>query len=297
VSALDFPAWRSLLYVPANVERFVARAHAAGADAVILDLEDAVAPDQKAAARRSVGPAAAQLVRYGIDVMVRINRPLTLAVDDLAGVVGPDVGCLVLPKVMGPDHLRLLSEVVTECEVRHGVRAGTTRFVVIIETAEAVLRVREIAHADPRIVALTLGTEDLATELHVDPAADVLAAHHAALIAAAVDAAVLPLGLVGSIAEFRDLAAFGAIARRSGEYGYRGSACIHPAQIPILNAAFTPALEEVERARKIVAAYDAAQANGQGAIALDGRMIDVPVAQRAHALLKTYEAISSRHDL
>jgi citrate lyase subunit beta/citryl-CoA lyase len=126
--------------------------------------------------------------------------------------------------------------------------------------------------------------------LGVDPAAEVLTAHHAALVAAAVAARVLPLGLVGSIAQFRDLAAFGAVARRSREFGYRGAACIHPTQVSVLNAAFTPPLEEVERARKIVAAYDAALAGGQGAISLEGRMIDVPVAERARAVVAPYHA-------
>jgi citrate lyase subunit beta/citryl-CoA lyase len=293
VSAAALPRWRSLLYVPVNVERFVAGAHASGADAITLDLEDAVAPREKAAARRLVGAAAAEVSRSGADVVVRINRPLSLALDDIAHSVGPYVTALALPKVMGPDHVRLLAEAVTENEARHGVTAGRTRFIVMIETADAALRVREIAQADPRIAALTLGTEDLATELGVEPAAEALAAHHSALVAAAVAAHVLPLGLVGSIAEFRDLTAFGAIARRSRAFGYRGAACIHPAQVPLLNAAFTPSSEDVERARRIVAAYDAAHAAGLGAISIDGRMIDIPVADRARALIASYEATLS----
>jgi citrate lyase subunit beta/citryl-CoA lyase len=223
-------------------------------------------------------------------VVVRINRPLSLAVDDIAAAVGPHVGTLALPKVMGPDHVRLLAEIVAEAEARNGVPSGSTRFIVMIETAEAALRAARIATADPRVVALTLGTEDLATDLGVDPAAQALDAHHAVLVAAAVAAGVLPLGLVGSIAQFRDLTAFGALARRSRAFGYRGAACIHPAQIPALHAAFTPALADVERAREIVAAYDAAHAGGLGAIELDGRMIDIPVAERARALIASYEA-------
>ena len=293
MNAATLPPWRSLLYVPANVDRFVDAAHASGADGIQLDLEDAVAPGEKAAARRVVAAAAAKVSRGGADVVVRINRPLSLAVDDIDASVGPNVGTLALPKVMGPDHVRLISEIVAEAESRNGVPVGSTRFIVMIETADAALRVREIANADPRVIALTLGTEDLATDLGVDPAAEVLAPHHAALVAAAVGARVLPLGLVGSIAQFRDLGAFAAIARRSREFGYRGAACIHPTQIAVLNAAFTPALEDVERARRIVAAYDAAHAGGQGAISLDGRMIDVPVAERARALLARYEATLS----
>jgi len=293
MNAAPLPAWRSLLFVPVNVERFVDAAHASGADGILLDLEDAVAPGEKATARRAVAGAAAKVSRAGADVIVRINRPLALAVDDIAASVGPNVGALALPKVIGPDHVRLISEIVAEAEQRNGVTLGTTRFIVMIETAEAALHIPQIAKADPRVVALTLGTEDLATDLGVDPAAGALEAHHTALVTAAVAARVLPLGLVGSIAQFRDLGAFGAIARRSREFGYRGAACIHPAQIPVLNAAFTPSLDDVERARKIVAAYDAAHAAGQGAISLDGRMIDVPVAERARALIASYDATLS----
>ena len=293
MSARPGPAWRSLLYVPANVERFVERAHVAGADAIVLDLEDAVAPSEKASARKSVAAAAALVSRGGADVVVRINRPLSLAVDDIFASVGPHVGTLALPKVAGPDHLRLLSETVAEAELRSGVAVGETRFLVMIETAAAALDVARIALAEPRVAALVLGTEDLATDLGVDPAAEVLLPLHTALVAAAVAAGVLPLGLVGSIAEFRDLDAFGEIARRSRAFGYRGAACIHPAQIPALHAAFTPDPREVERARRIVAAYDAALASGLGAISLDGRMIDIPIANRARALLASYEALTS----
>jgi citrate lyase subunit beta/citryl-CoA lyase len=290
VKAASLGAWRSLLFVPANVERFIDAAPAAGADGIELDLEDAVAPGEKAAARRNVRAAAAKVACGGAHVVVRINRPLALAVDDIDASVGPDVGTLALPKVMGADHVRLISEVVADAEQRHDVAVGSTRFILMIETAEAALRVREIATADPRVIGLTLGTEDLATDLGVEPAAPVLEVHHAMLVAAAVAAGILPLGLVGSIAQFRDAAAFESVARRSRAFGYRGAACIHPSQIAALNAAFTPALEDVERARKIVAAYDAAHAGGRGAVALDGRMIDIPVAERARALIASYEA-------
>jgi citrate lyase subunit beta/citryl-CoA lyase len=293
VNARPAPAWRSLLYVPVNVERFVEGAHAAGADAIILDLEDAIAPSEKTSARTVVASAAARVSRAGADVAVRINRPLSLAVDDIFASVGPHVGTLVLPKIAGPGHVRLLSETVAEAEAKNGVAIGHTRFIVMIETAAAALDVARVAAADPRVAALVLGTEDLATDLGVDPAADVLLPLHAALVAAAVATGLLPLGLVGSIAEFRDLDAFGEIARRSRAYGYRGAACIHPSQIPALHAAFTPHPQEVERARKIIAAYDAALASGLGAISLDGRMIDIPVANRARALLASYEALTS----
>ena len=290
MSTSGIRVWRSLLFVPANVVRFVDKARSSGADAIQLDLEDAVAPKEKAAARRAVATAADRVSREGAGVVVRINRPLALALPDIDASVGPHVGALALPKIMGPDHVRLLSEVVAEAERRAGIAVGSTRFILMIETAEAALRVRDIASADPRVVGLTLGSEDLATEFGVDPGSDVLATHHATLVAAAVAARIAPLGLVGSIAEFRDLTAFGAVVRRSREFGYRGASCIHPAQIPMLNAAFTPTRDEVERASTIVAAYDEAHARGEGAISLDGRMIDVPVAERARALLASYEA-------
>jgi citrate lyase subunit beta/citryl-CoA lyase len=293
VSAFAAPLWRSLLFVPANVERFVRAAHERGADAVQLDLEDSIAPSEKDAARRAVGPAAESLAARGCEVVVRINRPLRLALADIDAAVAPCVRALTLPKVESADHLRMLCEAIGEAEARRGMIPGSTRTIALIETPRAVLEMAQIAAADPRVAAIILGGEDLATALGVASDSELFVQLASGLVVAANAAGVLPLGLVGSIGEVHDLAAFAAMARRSHALGLQGAFCIHPAQVPILNAAFSPSAAELARARLIVDAYDAALAAGSGAIAVGGAMIDVPIAVRARALLARAEVLAS----
>ena len=291
---MSAPVWRSLLYVPAHVARFVAGAHRRGADCILLDLEDSVPPGEKAGARRGVAAAAAAVRRGGADVMVRINAPLSLAVEDVQAAVGPDVDGLVVTKVRGPDHVRLLDELVGECERRAGVAEGRSRLHLLIETPEALAQAAAIAGACARVVAMSLGAEDFATAIGAEPDGESLATARQMLVMVARAAGVMPLGLVGSIAGFDDPPGFAAMAVRSRRWGFEGAGCINPAQVPALNAAFTPDAGEVARARAVIAADAAAAAQGLGAVALDGRMIDAPIVRRAALLLARHAAILAR---
>lgn len=288
------PVWRSLLYVPVNVPRFVERAHTRGADAIILDLEDAVAPAEKARAREVLPAAAAQLASRGSDVLVRINRPWRLAVRDLEAAIGPNVCGLVLPKVDSAAHVRAVGEVVADLERERQVPAGRTVFVVRIESAYGLLRAEEIAAADVRVMALGLGAADfaLASGMAID-SAGVIAAN-ARVIVAARAAGRVPLGLVSSITDYGDLDAFRILAVRSREMGYEGAPCVHPAQVAVLNEVFRPSAEHVENARRIVSVYEAALAEGRGAAGLAGKMIDAPFYEEAQRLLRRHALIEQR---
>jgi citrate lyase subunit beta/citryl-CoA lyase len=169
---------------------------------------------------------------------------------------------------------------------------GSTAFLPLVETPDALARLPEIAAAQ-RVAGITLGLEDLTTELGITPDSEAVVPLVASLVVAARAAGVLPLGLAGSIAGFRDLDGFRRVVERSRALGLVGAGCIHPAQVPIVNAGFTPAPQELERARRVVAAYDEAIARGTGAISVDGAMIDVPVAARARALLARFGSTSS----
>ena len=171
---MSIPTWRSLLFVPATAERFVARAHTRGADVIILDLEDSIPPPEKAAARAALPAAAATIHKAGTEVCVRINRALELAVPDIAAAVMPEVTALMLPKVMGGEHVKLLSEAVAVREAALGLPIGHTRFIGIVETPQALPNLTAIAGADPRMAALGVGSEDLSTELEAVPGADML---------------------------------------------------------------------------------------------------------------------------
>lgn len=294
-SGKPMPLWRSMLYVPVNVERFVTGASKADADAIQLDLEDSIAPSEKDNARTLVQKAAHDAARSGADIVVRINRPLSLAVKDIEASVCPEVKALSLPKIEGPDHVRLLSETVAEAEMRAGIPVGSIGFIVGIETPGAWLEMVRIAQADARVVAMLLGGEDFATSVGMTTDPDNMFGPKQALVIAAAAAGVMPLGVVGSFANFRDLEKFRAMARRSRHLGFRGSGCIHPAQVPILNEEFGPQPEEVAKARDIIQHFNDSQSKGLGAVGLDGAMIDLPVVERARAIIGLQERIDARN--
>jgi citrate lyase subunit beta/citryl-CoA lyase len=288
------PVWRSALYVPANVPRFIDGAHKRGADAIIVDLEDSVPLAERPAARRDLIATAENVARGGADVIVRINRPWRQAMLDLEAAINPRVAALAVTKVDSADHIRLVSEVVSELEAERGMAVGSTKFTAMIETADAWFRMPEIAKADPRIVALTLGGEDFALSVGMLPTAEGLFMPKQQLAIAARAAGILPLGFIGTVADYKDLDAFRETVRRSRRLGFRGASVIHPAQIPILNDEFAPSADEVASARKIVAAYDEAVAAGRGSISVDGKMVDVPVVLRAQEVLAISAAIKER---
>jgi citrate lyase subunit beta/citryl-CoA lyase len=294
MSDRKLPVWRSALYVPANVPRFIDGAHKRGADAIIVDLEDSVPIAERPAARRDLIATAENVSRGGADVIVRINRPWRQTMLDLEAAVHPRVNALAVTKVDSADHVRLVSEVVSELEAERGMAVGTIKFEVLVETADAWFRMPEIAKADPRIVALTLGGEDFALSVGMLPTAEGLFMPKQQLAIAARAAGVLPLGFIGTVADYKDLDAFRQTVRRSRRLGFRGASVIHPSQILILNEEFAPSAEDVASARKIVAAYDEATKAGRGSIAVDGKMIDVPVVLRAQEVLAIHDAIRER---
>ncbi|MCP5150613.1 MAG: CoA ester lyase [Ectothiorhodospiraceae bacterium] len=290
----ELPVWRSLLYVPVNVDRFVDKAHARGADGIILDLEDSIPPAEKDTARTLVEAAAAKVSRGGADVLVRINRPLGLAARDIEHAVGSGVTALMLPKVASADHVRLLAEHVGEVEARRGMDVGHTRLVAMVETADAFFQLHAIAKADPRLVSVVLGGEDFALDVGFVPDPEVyLYPKQHALIAARA-AGLTPMGLIGTVADYTDDDAFLAVVRNSARFGMEGASCIHPRNVAALNAGFTPDPKAVEQARKIVALDAEHAAAGRGSWELDGKMIDIPVVERARRLVARADRIAAR---
>jgi citrate lyase subunit beta/citryl-CoA lyase len=290
----DLPVWRSLLYVPVNVEKFVEKAHTRSADVIQLDLEDAVPPAEKEKARTLLEKNAARVRRGGADVVVRINQPLSLAVRDLEHSVCPDVDGIAVTKADSASHVKLLGELVSELEAKRGMKVGHTKLIVMIETADAFTRIDEIPRASPRVVAMNIGGEDFALDLNAQPEDDVLLAPKQRMIIAARAAGVMPLGFIGTVADFSDWEKFRVMVRRSRRFGFDGAGCIHPGQVKIVNEEYTPSAEEVAYARKVIQMDKEAQASGRGSFQIDGKMIDIPVVVRAERLLRRYEAIKAR---
>jgi citrate lyase subunit beta/citryl-CoA lyase len=290
----DLPVWRSLLYVPVNVEKFVDKAHTRGADVIQLDLEDAVPPAEKEKARTLVEKNAARVRRGGSDVVVRINQPLSLAVRDIEHSICPDVDGIAITKADSASHVRLLDELVTALEEKRGMTIGHTRFLTMIETTDAFTRIDEIPRASPRIVGMVIGGEDFALEMNAQPDEEVLLAPKQRMIISARAAGVMPLGFIGTVADFSDWEKFRVMVRRSRHFGFDGAGCIHPGQVRIVNEEYTPSAEEVAYARKVIQMDKEAAAAGRGSFQIEGKMIDIPVVVRAERLIRRFEAIKAR---
>lgn len=286
---------RSVLIVPANVPRFVDRAHARGADAIMLDLEDSIPSAEKAAARQALASAVPRVARGGADVLVRINKPFELARADVAAAVGPGIAAIGFPKVESAAEIRVLETLIGAREAALGMAEGTTRLAVTIESAQGLGAVDQILAASERIVTVDIGAEDFTRDLEIEPTpsgAELLAARQL-LVLAARRAGVMALGMATTLANYTDIPALRASVTAAHEMGFRGAGCIHPAQVAHLNELFAPPAERVERARRVTEIYDAAVAEGRASAAIDGQMIDVPVAERARALVERADAIAA----
>lgn len=277
---------RSLLYVPAHSERFVAKAHERGADAIILDLEDSVPEDTKDQARLGLAEAVAMVRRGGATVMVRVNSGDRQHDDALAACrAGADA--LYVPKVRSAEELGTLASVLEGVETQAG--RAPMGLVALIEDPAAVLSASEIAKA-PRLVALSLGGEDLALALGAQPTPDVLHLPKLLVHYAAKAAGLLSFGLLRSVADYSDLAGITAAAREARAHGFDGATCVHPAVVPLLNGAFAPSAEEQAWAKRVLERAAA----GDGAFQLDGKMIDAPVIARARAIMSPDRTLPRR---
>jgi citrate lyase subunit beta/citryl-CoA lyase len=275
---------RSLLYVPVSAARFVAKAHERGADAIILDLEDAVAPAQKAASRAALGDAVATAGQRGATIFVRINSDSDLIRLDAEAACRAGAFGLFVPKVRTAGTLLSLASFLEPIE--YAFDRPPMRFVPMIEDPGAVLDARSIAAATPRIYGMITGGEDLGTALGAEPTPEVLHFPKLMVHFAAKAAGVRSFGLMRTVADYNDLPAMEKSAHEARRFGFDGASCVHPSVVPILNRAFAPSAEELDRARRLIAESERATANGQGAFAFEGKMVDEPVVQRARALLE-----------
>lgn len=288
------PVWRSILYVPGNVAKFIDRAHERGADCVLIDLEDSVQPAQKPEARAILPEAMKKVVRGGADVAVRINRPMRLAIADIEAAVRPGLAALFITKTESVQHLRLLDEAVSELEQERGMPVGSVGFAAMIEHPRALAHVNDIAEHGPRLIAMMLGGEDFALETGSLPGDETLELPKR-LVAFAAQAHEVPMiGILGTVADYSDPDAYRKSAERARRFGFSGGTCIHPGLVTALNEAFTPKPKEVAYARKLIEADKQAQVEGRGSFSVDGKMIDIPVIDRARKLIARHEAIERR---
>lgn len=293
--AMDaLPPMRSLMFVPAHRGRMVERAlglgefGASGLDVAILDLEDGVPPAAKDEARRMVGEVLDR-PRGGPLRFVRIQRPLSDAGEaDLDAVVRPGLDGVVAPKVRRAEEIAWLADELDASERRAAIAPGTVRVIASIESAAALIDAPRIAAASERVIGLTFGSEDFALDLGLPTkregeAAELLYARSATVVAAVAAGRIALDGIWPDIADVDGLRADSLRARR---LGFSGKTLIHPGQIAIVNEVFSPTAAEVEQARRVVRAFDEALGRGEGAVALDGQMLDAPVVDRARRVLR-----------
>jgi len=284
---------RSFLFAPGNHPRKVEKVFGAGADVVILDLEDAVAVAEKEATR-AVVVAAMQAPRTSLGY-IRVNSFETRwCMGDLEAVIGPWLDGIVLPKAESAEQLRAVSDHISECERRAGLKAGTLDLMPIVETAKGVEASAAIAAAGPRVRRLAFGGGDYTNDLDLTWTVEEheLAYARARLTHGSRLAGIEP-PIDTVVIQVRDTERFRRSAANGRRMGFAGKLCIHPDQVPPCNEAFTPTRAEVEHARAVIRAFEVAEAQGSASIQLDGHFIDYPIvykAQRVLALVARVEA-------
>ncbi len=278
---------RSYLYVPGDQARKLQQALASGADAIIADLEDAVAPSAKADARRTVADwLATQLDGDQPELWVRVNSSSRLLADDVHAVVGPAVTGICLPKTHTPEQVRSLAELLAGAEQQAGLAEGSIKVVPLLESATGILSARAIAE-QPRVRQLGLGELDLCAEVGIQPSADereLLSIRVQVVLASAAAGLDPPIGPIST--DFRDLVALRHSTDALRRVGFGSRWAIHPAQVPVINQTFTPSPEQVEAARHLVERYDGALDQGVGVcVDEDGHMVDEAVVRAARRTL------------
>jgi citrate lyase subunit beta / citryl-CoA lyase len=286
----DLRPRRSVLYLPGANERALAKAPSLPADAIILDLEDAVAPDAKAAARERVCQTVGDAPFGHREVAIRANAIATdWFADDVAAIAAAGPDAILVPKVDSVADVHTIEAAIAGAP-------GHTSIWAMLETPTAVFNAREICAASERLTVLVIGTNDLAKELraeHVPGRGPLLTALSWCVLAARDAGKVI---LDGVFNDLDDADGFAAECRQGRAFGFDGKTLIHPRQIEPCNDVFAPDEDELERAREIIAAFDAAQERGQGVVTVGGRMIENLHVEEARRTVAQAQAIAAMGD-
>jgi citrate lyase subunit beta/citryl-CoA lyase len=269
----------SRLYLPGNSPKLFLNAGLHKPDGVILDLEDSVAPDKKEEARFIVRNALRQVNFYGAEKMVRINQ-LPLGLEDLDFIVPQGVNLILIPKVEEMDQILDVEDRITEIKEQKNI-TNDIWLMPIIESALGVVNAYEIASASPNIVALAIGLEDYTADLGASRTQEAWESFFArgALVNAAKAAGIQAIDSVFS--DVDDMEGLAETIKTSKSLGFEGMGCIHPRQIPVIHEFYAPDEKEIDKAKKIVLAFEEANSKGLGVVSLGSKMIDPPVVKRA----------------
>jgi len=286
---------RTLLSVPGNRQKMIDKARHLPADVLILDLEDSIPQAEKAAARTMVRESIAGMALAGQQVFVRINSIASgLALEDLEAVIVPGIDGINQPKPATASDVIEVANNIERLEKERGIEGGIIKLLPWVETAKGLLNAFDIASASPRVVGIVFGAEDFALDTGImrTEEGDELLYPRMTVVVAARAAGVAAVDTPYN--NFRDEAGLALEAALARNLGFDGKFLIHPDQIAPVNRIFRPTGEQIARARQVVAAFEAAEAQGLGSTSLDGKMIDTPIANQARRLLTMADAIARR---
>jgi citrate lyase subunit beta-like protein len=282
---------RALLYMPGDDRRKIEKATTLGVDCVCMDMEDGVAITQKVEARAVIAQAMKELEFGRSERCIRINSVGSgFEKYDLAAALATNPDAIVVPKVETAGQARAIGDYIEMYERSARMPLRSVRMLVGVETAKGILNLKEIAEADRRLEAIIFGAEDYAASIgatRTREATEVLYARSAVITAcAANDLQAIDMVYI----DFHDLEGLRLEAEQGSGWGFSGKQVIHPNQVPVVQEAFTPSVEEIDYARRVIETFEASQREGRGAYALDGKMIDMPLLKNARKVLERARA-------
>jgi citrate lyase subunit beta/citryl-CoA lyase len=276
---------RSWMFVPGHRQRMIDKAFGLNADAIMLDIEDGVAPNEKDAARKNIAESLGREKAPGSPARyVRINAIGHARMDaDLEAVIRPGLEGLVCPKVDTPDEVRKIDGVLNDREPKNRLEKSSVKLLIAIESPKGLLNAPAIAASSTRVAGLLFGAEDFGREIGLPTvregeARDLIYARSSMVIAAASSHVQAVDGVWIDLNDSPGLLGF---ARQSRQLGFSGMSCIHPSQVDAINTTFSPTAEEIEYCQKVLQAFEEANARGDGSIAFGGQLIDRPIVERA----------------
>jgi citrate lyase subunit beta/citryl-CoA lyase len=295
---------RSWMFVPGDRQRMIDKALALPVDAILLDIEDGVAPAAKETARKQIAESLDRIAAQKKDNpsfrtparYVRINAVGHERMNaDVDYVIRPALEGLAVPKVETPEQVKIVEKILDDREPKIGLARGSVRLLLALESPRGLFNAYAIASSSPRVIGLMFGAEDFSRELSLPlrregEATDLIYARSATVTAAA---AAHVQAVDGVWPNFQDIEGLKKFALQSRRLGFSGMSLIHPSQIDEVNAAFTPTAEEVDYCRRVVQAFDDARARGEGAIAFGGQLLDIPIVDRARQTIALAESLGA----
>jgi citrate lyase subunit beta/citryl-CoA lyase len=276
---------RSWMFVPGHRQRMIDKAFGLNADAIMLDIEDGVAPNEKDAARKNIAASLSREKAPGSPARyVRINAIGHSRMDaDLEAVIRPGLEGLVCPKVDTPDEVRKIDALLNDKEPKNNLKKSSIKLLIAIESPRGLLNAPAIAASSTRVAGLLFGAEDFGREIGLPTvregeARDLIYARSSMVIAAASSRVQAVDGVWVDLNDSQGLLGF---AKQSRQLGFSGMSCIHPSQVDAINTTFSPTAEEIEYCQKVLQAFEEANARGDGSIAFGGQLIDRPIVERA----------------